>query len=142
MGYQRQGREQFCRAVPIGSKEAVLNGVRLLQRMNHKAVGVRDGDSGGNVAEKIFKLPGTSAPEREVFLNSAAQTSLLDRYDLNVGELLQLKGTEEHHNWPELVANAVEENVAVTNKFAVEAYVKSLSASDRQQIVAQIRSEA
>ncbi len=128
--------------VPIGSKEAVLNGVRLLRRMNHKAIGVRDGDSSENIAEKVFKLPGSSAPEREVFLNSAAQSSLFNRYGLNVGELLQVNGTDEHHNWPELIADAVEENVAVTNKFAVEGYVKSLPDSDRQHIVAQVRSEA
>lgn len=124
---------------PLGSKQAVLNGVRLLQQTGHKAIGVRDGDVGEDISKKMFSLPGTAPPEKEVFCSSAAQAELKSQYGVDVSQLTQ--HVADHHDWESLISAATEEKAEVTNKFAVAAYVKSLSAETRQQLVAQIKSE-
>ena len=80
----------------LGSKEAVLNGVRLLQKTKQKAIGVRDGDAGESPADKLFKLPGTQAPEKEVFSCAGARNALHQQYGIDVATLINVSSLNDH----------------------------------------------
>jgi hypothetical protein len=47
----------------IGSNDAVREAVKLLMKLQRKAIGVRDGDTGADIAQKLYCLPGAKAPD-------------------------------------------------------------------------------
>jgi predicted ATPase len=89
---------------PMGDTEAVANTVNLLRKMSVNAIGVRDADKGENVSHKLFRLPGTLPPEKEVYENSTVRAGLNSKYAFDVGTILAGFSDIDHHDYGKILA--------------------------------------
>lgn len=137
----RRAEPSLLKAVRIealGNSTAVRNGVLLLQRVGLKALGVRDGDVGSDPSSGLQALPGSQAPEREVFQCPAVLTVLKSTYGLEVDAFLKLRPDLDHHDWPaELAREAALPEVALSTQ-AVQEYVRQLDPGATAALLAAI----
>ncbi len=90
---------------PIGDKDVVAKTTKLLRSMKVNAIGVRDADFGENISEKIFKLPGTLPPEREIYENHDVQTKLNNLYGFHIPTIFSASTDINHHDYGKILAN-------------------------------------
>lgn len=85
--------------IPFGDANSVINAQRTLNSANCRAISVRDGDQTENVTAKIFKLPGTLPPEKEVFNSNTVKMMLLEKYGIDF-ETIRLSDPDlDHHDF-------------------------------------------
>lgn len=128
--------------VAIGSKAAVLESVRLLTHLKRQVIGVRDADAGADPAQALYSLPGTRAPECEVFENAAVIEYLRAEFNIDVVRIRQVAPTHEHHNISHILAEAAEADQSDLEMRAIRAYVKDLDPQPNDALVAVIAARA
>jgi hypothetical protein len=103
---------------------------------------VRDGDKEGSPGENIFKLPGTRAPEVEMFDAPAVAEFVRQRYGVSLRDFAASLGDAEHHEWfPRLATHcSVDQRALVTECATV--FVGSLSEADRSGLVGLLKEAA
>lgn len=126
----------------IGSNDAVREAVKLLQKLNRKALGVRDGDTGAAPSEKLYSLPGTKPPENEVFENPAVLSRLVGEFSLTVEAMQAAANGADHHAIGKRIADLAEVERAHLEGVAISEYVKHVDPVLRQKLVADIAKEA
>lgn len=127
---------------PLGGKEAVRNGVLLLQKLGRKALGVRDPDAGTHPAGDLHSLPGTTCPELEVFRHPAVAQTLDELYRLDVPAFLDTNPDLDPHDIPGSLAREGEVLRDALSTSAAQAYVAALDPDTVNGTVAPIRGAA
>ena len=107
----------------IGDNVAVLNAVRLLNQMNVRVIGIRDGDSSSIPDEAIYTLPGTQAPEKEVYLNEMVQKKIGEEFTIDIPTILAGKPSLDHHDFGKVFAEYAETDVIILNNRAQKEYI-------------------
>lgn len=125
--------------VVLGSADAVKSGVKLVKKIGHKAIGVRDGDMPANPGEGLFVLPGTLPPEKEVFNSPTVIAMLLQDFGIDVAAFMAANPIDDHHDIPRTLAEAAETNETNLSCCAIRAYVDSLPDTVIQTLVQNIR---
>ncbi|MEO1641362.1 MAG: hypothetical protein AAFU41_19175 [Pseudomonadota bacterium] len=87
-------------------------------------IGVRDGDQSEIKAEKLFKLPGTQAPEKEVFLSEAAKAMLMEDYEFDLNHKLIALPELDHHEYSSVVSKSTGSSREVIEADAIRAYME------------------
>jgi len=100
----RPGLLQSLQISPMGDTSAVANTVKLLLSMNLKTIGIRDADIGESPSEKLFKLPGTLPPEREVYENINVQSALNLKYNIDVATIFSAQSDIDHHEYGKILS--------------------------------------
>lgn len=100
----RPGLLSSLKISPMGDTKAVADTVKLLRGMNIKAIGIRDADVGENTTEKLFKLPGTLPPEKEVYEKPDVQAALNLKYNINIPVIFSGTTDIDHHNYGEILS--------------------------------------
>jgi predicted ATPase len=124
---------------PLGSSQSVSNGIRLLEKLGLKAIGVRDADVGPDPAAKLYSLPGARPPELEVFTNAAVAQKLKELYAVDVPTLLAQNPDLDPHEIPALLASEAELLKDALSTDAAQAYAISLDPAAYSEVVDAIR---
>jgi len=93
---------EFLRSVGIceaGSAETIAATIRSLRLTGLPVAAVRDGDKGDAPRDNVFKLPGTQAPERELFASVAVKGYVAQTYGINLDDLTATLVGVDHHEW-------------------------------------------
>jgi predicted ATPase len=92
-----------CSLLPIGGGQELAAAVRLLRDAGVRAVGLIDGDMARGQIEIVAALPGTCAPEVEVFTDAAVKEVFAEPpYQLALDEALSAVG--DHHEYAQAIA--------------------------------------
>lgn len=124
---------------PIGSADDVRDGVEILRKMGKKCVGVRDGDKNSDPAQKLYKLPGSNPPEKEVFLNSHVQEILRSMYSVEVSDVLAANPDADHHDWVELISREAMTDHGHLSAVAADAYVTGIGLGPFADLIEELK---
>lgn len=124
----------------VGSTDAVREAVKLLLTMKRRAIGIRDGDVGGNAADKLFSLPGTRPPETEVYTNEQVRARIQSDFGVDVGLLMAEAGVDIHEITSR-IARASETPAEAIQTAAIKEYIGQLPESPLRELVETIRRE-
>ena len=107
---------------PMGDKKAVANTVKLLLSMTTKVIGVRDADVGEDIANKLFSLPGSMPPEKEVYDNLQVRSLLNTYYNLDIATIFSGHTDLDHHNYGKILAEKACCSEEALHLKAIESY--------------------
>jgi len=127
------------RIAVFGSAETVASGVRLLRKAGHGAIAVRDADMPEQGADGIFKLPGSKAPELEVFESPVVKQLIFDDFALDVDTYLATNPIDDHHLLPAHLARAANTDESNLTWCSIRAYVDAVPREEREALVGKIR---
>lgn len=82
-----------------GSNDRLAETMRCLKGSGIPLAAVCDGDTPDTPKENIFKLPGSLAPEKEIFQSSAVEKHLADTYGLKLADFRTTLIGTDHHQW-------------------------------------------
>jgi len=88
-----------------GSSQTIATVVNALDSTEISIAGVRDGDQGENASNNLFKLPGSNAPEIEIFNAMAVSRHLQEQYGYSLADFLAANRGSNHHEWSQKIAN-------------------------------------
>jgi predicted ATPase len=126
---------------PMGDTSAVANTVKLLLSMRVKTIGVRDADIGENYSEKLFKLPGTLPPEKEVYENLNVQAALDTKYDINIATIFSLQSDIDHHDYGKILSDKACCSEETMHLDAINAYFDAVGISVFDRLMSLIDNE-
>jgi len=108
----------------IGDKEVVANTVKLLNdKMDINAIGIRDADVGEDKMNRLFKLPGSLPPEKEVYENRMVQEGLYKEYNIHIPTILSGVGVVDHHTYGKIFSEKACCSVEAMNISAIKLYL-------------------
>lgn len=123
---------------PIGDTKAVLNTVKLLRNMKIRAIGVRDADKGPSDIDKVFSLPGSNPPEKEVYLDRGVQGEISNKYGIDIPQILSANINLDHHSFGEVFSEHACETKEVLNNYAIQIYIKQKGLRYFEKIINEI----
>lgn len=106
----------------VGDTKAVAESVKFLRSLSINAIGVRDADTGENIIDKLFKLPGGLPPEKEVYDNVAVQNRLDTKYFISVTTIFSTYQELDHHKYGKILSQKAYCTEEAINLSAIEAY--------------------
>jgi predicted ATPase len=124
----------------IGDTFAVFNAVKLLCSLNINAIGIRDADKEGDKATKMFKLPGSFPPEKEVYNNPIVIQKINEKYGIDTEFIFSTQQQLDHHNYAKLLSEKAFCPEQAMNQTAIEAYLDNKK-NEFEELVNIIRSE-
>lgn len=122
----------------VGNDDMVAKITKQLRSEGIRAKGFRDGDRGPDKANSIYSLPGSMAPEKEVFLHPSVQAWLLSEHGIDFTDWLAIKGEVDFHDWPELIANEVLKSEDGLWEHACATYAKGMDPAICKEVVSSI----
>jgi hypothetical protein len=128
--------------VPIGSKEAFQEAIRLLKKVGHKAIGIRDGDVGSNPQENLFSLPGTRPPESEVYSQRAVVNYIKELYGFDLEQYIATNPDTNPHELTKIAASEASVRPEALSAIAVSCYAKNLDDKECNPIYEAVRKNA
>lgn len=87
----------------------------------------------------IFKLPGTEAPEKELFGAESVKSFMVERYQLDLDDYSTCLIGVDHHDWFNYLARHLNQNRMALITETVQAYVNALSENETDALVNQLR---
>jgi hypothetical protein len=126
---------------PLGDTKAVANAVDLLRSQGIKAIGVRDADKGEDKTRKLFKLPGTLPPEKEVYERTQVQKILNSKYGIDVEAVFSMQQNMDHHNYGKILSEKSYCAVEIMDNDAIHAYFDTIGINTFNDLVQTIETE-
>lgn len=124
--------------MPVGDRKSVAAAVDLLRRVGLRTVGITDGDMSDDGSNGVLSMPGSSAPEVEVFeAQSVRDYFATEPYSLGVAE--RLASVDDHHKFVASIASAASTAEAAIAVEACRAYVTGAPAEFFDDMVQFIR---
>jgi predicted ATPase len=118
-----------CTVLPVGCGQDVPRAVSLLRDAGLRAAGLVDGDIRSSEDGFVMSLPGTRAPEIEVFTDPAVRSHFADEpYKIALEEVLA--STSDHHGYVPAIASCLMEDEAFVATEACRAYAGARSPAD------------
>jgi energy-coupling factor transporter ATP-binding protein EcfA2 len=119
---------------PAGDTKAVAQAVKILNDNNKNAIAIRDGDKGEDHPKRLYKLPGTMAPEKEVIQNDSVKNLLETYYDINVEAFLGEYHDLDHHEYFEKLAAKAHVRINTLETECSRRYVEALESEEIDRI--------
>jgi predicted ATPase len=132
---------QSIKITPMGDTVAVANTVNLIRTMNVNAIGVRDADKGENITQKLFSLPGSLPPEKEVYDNLQVRIRLNSKYSFDVGTILAGFADIDHHDYGKILAGRAYCSVEEMNLSAINEYFNAVGINTFDTLIRTIENE-
>jgi predicted ATPase len=115
---------QSLQIAPVGDSDAVRNSLKLLLNdPKHKAIAIRDADKGEDVTNKLYKLPGTLSPEKEVYENTEVQRVINEKYNIDIETIFAGLSNLDHHDYGKILAEKACCKEDTMNVDAIRAYL-------------------
>jgi predicted ATPase len=137
----RPGLLQSLLIAPMGDRSAVANTVKLLKQMNVNAIGIRDADTGENRTEKLFKLPGNSAPEKQVYENTLVQDKLNRKFAIDIQDIFAGIQDVDHHNYGKVLCEKASCSEEAMHLEAINAYIQEIGIGEFDPLMEIVESE-
>lgn len=122
----------------VGNDDLVSSITKQLRSEGVKVKAFRDGDRGPDKSNSVYSLPGTMAPEKEVFANQNVQSWLLSEYGINFPEWLVVNSEVDFHDWPEAIAKEVSKSDDGLWEQLCSIYAKGLDNAVSMEVVRNI----
>lgn len=126
---------------PMGDTKAVANAVDLLRSQGIIAIGVRDADKGEDKARKLFKLPGTLPPEKEVYEKYQVQNVINFQYGIDVATIFSIQQDIDHHNYGQILSEKACCSEDVMNRDAIHAYFDAIGINAFNDLIQTVEHE-
>lgn len=126
---------------PMGDVKAVADAVALLISQNVKVIGVRDADKGEDKIKKLFKLPGTLPPEKEVYENKKVQAIINAKYSIDIKTIFSMQHSLDHHAYGKLLSEKTYCSEEVLNNCAIYAYFDAIGIKAFDNLIQNIERE-
>lgn len=126
----------------VGDTKAVRNAVLLMTRIGKNSIAVRDADKGPDVANGIFSFPGTKPPEKEVYENQAVKEHLNATFNIDIDNVIALKGIEDHHKLTEGLSEAANTLTDYFRTVAINKYLEEIGIDQYEQLVQEVHQRA
>jgi hypothetical protein len=129
-----------CSMLTIGGGQEIPAAVKLLRDAGLRTVGLSDGDMNDRGEGAVMSLPGTGAPEFEVFSDPAVEEHFAGRpYKIALGEILA--SVSDHHDYVPTIARhlMLEEGYVATD--ACRAYASARDPDDFNDVLSFLRRE-
>lgn len=123
----------------VGDKNAVRSGALFMRRINRPYAAVRDADVGIDAPNGIFSFPGTSPPEREVYLNGDVQAMIQAEFGVNAQHTFTQQAVTNHHDFTKVLAEASDTQIGYLATIAIRRYLDSIGQGAYQGLVASIQ---
>ncbi|MBK8177051.1 MAG: hypothetical protein IPK66_17870 [Rhodospirillales bacterium] len=130
------------KVLPFGDAEAAKGAVTILRKSGVKAIGVRDGDQPELDAEKIYRLPGSIAPEKLVFLSDQGKAELLKSYEFDLDQRLTAHPETNHHDYSREAAKVTGSSREVLEADCIRAFLQAQPDDWGATLVERIEAEA
>jgi predicted ATP-dependent endonuclease of OLD family len=117
-----------------GGASEISAAVKTVGTAGLPVAGVLDGDKAANPRGNMFKLPGTRAPERELFASLAVQELVRTSYNLELHDFEAGLAGVDHHQWCERLAAQVQQTEPALVSEMARAYAKSLPEIDASSL--------
>ncbi len=122
-----------------GDKDHLAQVVRTLQKSSIPVAAVRDGDMPDNAKDNIFKLPGTKAPEKELFESPNVITWISDGLSVQSAEVAAAIQGRDHHEWINVLAEIVCRSKESLLHDLAATYVNGLPETETSSLVALLK---
>ena len=127
---------------PVGNDDSVKRTVKALRETPLSVAGVLDGDKAADPASNIFKLPGSEAPEKQMFDSKPVKERIEATYGLAWDDFRAGLGSADHHGWCRALAGRVaQEEAAILSELA-RAYAASVSENEAAGLLQQLKAAA
>jgi len=126
---------------PMGDTLAVANTVKLLRGQSINAIGVRDADKGENITEKLYSLPGSLPPEKEVYENASVQTSLNKKYNFDIAIIFSGYTDLDHHQFGKILSEKACCSEEAMHLAAIEAYFNTIDITTFNALMTRLEDE-
>lgn len=123
----------------LGDKDFIGKTVAKLQSTGMPVAAVRDGDKQGNPSQNIFKLPGTKAPEIEVFVNTEVERCLLSNYGINLKDFMASISELDHHDWFTRLANELTLDESSLTCELARIYARAIPETEASSLIDQLK---
>lgn len=122
-----------------GSCSTIKTTIKTLQSSGLPVAAVLDGDQAATPNENIFKLPGTEAPEKELFACAAAQKLIATTYGMNLVDFQTGLVDVDHHEWCARLAGRLNHEESALLCEMARAYAEQIPESERTSLVDQLK---
>lgn len=122
----------------VGNDDVVSNITKQLRSEGMKVKAFRDGDRGPDKSNSIFSLPGTMAPEKEVFSDQHVQSWLQSEHGINFPDWLVVNSEIDFHDWPIAIATEISKSDDGLWEQICSIYAKGLDAATANEVVTNI----
>ncbi len=126
---------QAIEIIDIGDTKAIVNALRMMEKMNKNCIAVRDADIGEDVTRHIYSFPGSKPPEVEVYTNESVKKCLLVEFGISVDRLIYLNNITDHHNLTRelsIEANTLQDYLRT---LAIKTYLDDIDENDYKGLV-------
>lgn len=125
--------------VPFGDANAVKNALTAIRLAGVRCLAVRDADQAEDPGRDLLRLPGTMAPEKEVFLHPASKAVLENEYGFNLDQYLAGQPTTDHHDFSKIAAQKSASSREVIEADCIRAFLDAQPADWADKLVVQIK---
>ena len=127
------------RILVCGDKDKIKNMLSVFKDQNFPVCAVRDGDCGEDKGMHMFKLFGTTPPEKEIFDSSSFRDRFAAQYKIDWGAIDLANKGKDHHDWFDSLEAPTARKRAELLPEAAAAYLDAVPDADRQSLVEQIK---
>lgn len=109
--------------IPFGDANAVKNALAAIKLADIKAMAVRDADQSADKQNDLLVLPGTLAPEKEIFLHNDAKAVLQSEYGFDLDGFLAAYPDTDHHEYSKIAAQKSSSSREVIEADCIRAFL-------------------
>lgn len=117
----------------LGGESVVTAAIKNVKLMGIPLVGVLDGDQKSAPKDNIFKLPGTEAPEKELFNCPAVAQHIQKAYGISLADFAATMNGIDHHNWFSRLEDRVQVDKDYLIREAAREYASNLGSESQKQ---------
>lgn len=133
------GMLRMLKIHPIGSHNAVKEGLKLMGNLGRVAIGFVDGDTAPSNEHSVYSLPGKTAPEREVFSAEPVINYFESEYGKDISTITTQDPDSDHHDYSTAVADVLSLPEDYVRTLAAKIYASEhLEESERSAVVTAI----
>ena len=119
----------------MGPAEVIAAAMWGLRNTGLPVAAVRDADQPSIPSQNIFKLPGSQAPEIELFRCDAFAQHIATVYGLALGDFIAGLSGVDHHEWFKLLGNRLHQDENALIIEAAREYARSLPETETSALV-------
>lgn len=125
--------------IPFGDAKAVKNALSAIKLAGFKGIAVRDADQSEELDNDLLVLPGSLAPEKEVFLHCESKLVLKSDYGFNLDDHLAAHPETDHHTFSTIAAEKSDSSREVIESDCIRAFLDAQADTWADKLIEQIK---
>lgn len=125
--------------IDIGDTKAIVNALRMMEKMNKRCLAARDADIGEDASRNIYSFPGSKPPEEEVYENESVKKCLLEEFGISVDREIALRNITDHHNLTKELSDAANTLQDYLRTLAIKTYLDDICEDTYKGLIEKIQ---